>query len=36
MSNNKMEKSLSNTRINWYIPTLVNFQVNLDFIGLFI
>ncbi len=24
------------TNINWYIPTLVNFQVNLDFISLFI
>ena len=30
------EKSFPKTSINWYIPTLVNFQANLDFISLFI
>ena len=34
--NNSEEKVISSTGINWYIPTLVNFQVNLDFIRLFI
>ncbi len=30
------EKSFPKVGINWYIPTLVNFQANLDFISLFI
>ena len=34
--NNSVEKVISSTGINWYILTLVNFQVNLDFISLFI
>ena len=29
-------EKLTKVGINWYIPTLVNFQVNLDFISLFI
>ena len=33
---NEDTKSLPSTSINWYIPTLVNFQVNLDFIRIFI
>ena len=34
--NNDRQKSFSKVSISWYIPTLVNFQVNLDFISLFI
>ncbi len=34
--NNIQEEKLTKVGINWYIPTLVNFQVNLDFISLFI
>ena len=30
------EESLSKVVINWYKPTLINFQANLDFIRLFI
>ena len=30
------QESFPKVSINWYIPTLVNFQVNLDFISLFI
>ena len=29
-------KSFPSVGINWYIPTLVNFQASLDFISLFI
>lgn len=41
MANKNREKNINNNglpvcNINWYIPTLVNFQVNLDFISLFI
>ncbi|GEM_PF-6670621 len=34
--NNSEEKVISSTGINWYKPTLINFQANLYFIRLFI
>lgn len=34
--NNNNQESFPKVSISWYIPTLVNFQVNLDFISLFI
>ena len=33
---NSVNNGMVKTVINWYIPTLVNFQVNIDFIRLFI
>lgn len=34
--NNKTQESFPKVGINWYKPTLINFQANLDFIRLFI
>lgn len=36
MSNEANVGGVSKSNINWYIPTLVNFQANLDLISLFI
>lgn len=33
---NNNQETVSKNKISWYKPTLINFQVDLDFIRLFI